>query len=140
VLSDFQAEDATLKGDSLWQVVEIVIAGVPTVLDVRLMCLFMSLGRILFQGSVLMNLFNPMRHQVDLRKLKSASYFLETCISWLIKSYQAFISHRFLDGVQFSAFVSSSTLCFFMSSVLRALALAFAFLQAHPSKKTSLKV
>jgi hypothetical protein len=46
-LSDFEAEYATLKGDYLRQVVEIVIGGVPTVLEVRFMCLFMSLGRIL---------------------------------------------------------------------------------------------
>jgi hypothetical protein len=51
-LSDFEAENVTLKGDFLWQVVEIVIGGVPTVLEVRLMCFFMSLGRILLQGSV----------------------------------------------------------------------------------------
>ena len=67
-LSDFEAENATLKGDYLWQVVEIVIGGIPTVLEVRFMGLFMSLGRILLQGSVLKNLFGPMRHQVDLRK------------------------------------------------------------------------
>jgi hypothetical protein len=51
-LSDFDAENATLKGDYLWQVVEIVIGGVPTVLEVYFMCLFMSLGRLLLQGSV----------------------------------------------------------------------------------------
>jgi len=68
--SDFETEDATLKGDYLWHVVEIVIGGVPTVLDVRFMCLFMSLGRILLQGSVLTNLVGPMRHQVDLRKVE----------------------------------------------------------------------
>jgi len=66
-LSHFEAEDAMLKGDYLWQVVEIVIGGVPTVLEVRFMCLCMSPGRILLQGSILMNLFGPMRHQVDLR-------------------------------------------------------------------------
>jgi len=33
------------------------------------MCLFMPLGRILLQGSVSMNLFGPIRHQVDLRKV-----------------------------------------------------------------------
>ena len=48
-LSDFEAENATLKGDYLRQVVEIVIGGVPTVLEVCFMCLFMSLGRILLQ-------------------------------------------------------------------------------------------
>jgi len=69
-LSDFEAENATLKGDYLRQVVEIVIGGVPTVLEVRFMCLFMSLGRILLQGSVTTNLFDPMRHQVALRKVE----------------------------------------------------------------------
>jgi len=59
-LSDFEAEDATLKGDSLWQVVEIVIGGVPTILEVCFMCLFMSLSRILLQGSVSTNLLGPM--------------------------------------------------------------------------------
>jgi hypothetical protein len=65
-LTDFQAEDVTLNGDYLWQVVEIVIGGVPTVLEVRFMCWFMSLGRILLQGSVSTNLFDPIRHQVEL--------------------------------------------------------------------------
>jgi hypothetical protein len=36
-LSDFEAEDATLKGHYLRQVVEIAIGGVPTVLEVRFM-------------------------------------------------------------------------------------------------------
>jgi hypothetical protein len=63
-LSDFKAEDATLKGDYLWQVVEIVIGGVPTVLEVRFMCLFMTLSTILLQGALSTNLFGPMRHQV----------------------------------------------------------------------------
>ena len=66
-LSDFEAENATLEGDYLWQVVENVIGSVPTILGVRLICLFMPLGRILLQGSVSMNHFDPVRHQVDLR-------------------------------------------------------------------------
>jgi hypothetical protein len=37
-LSDFEAENATLKGIYLWQVVEIVIGSVPTVLDGCFMC------------------------------------------------------------------------------------------------------
>jgi hypothetical protein len=45
-LSDFEAENAMLKGDYLRQVVEIVIGGVPTVLEICFMCFFMSLGRI----------------------------------------------------------------------------------------------
>jgi len=64
-LSDFEAENATLQGDQLWQVVKIVIRGVQNVIEVRFMCLFMSLGTILLQGSISRNLFNPMRHQVD---------------------------------------------------------------------------
>jgi hypothetical protein len=60
----------TLKCDYLRQVVEIVIGSVPTVLEVRFMCLFMCLGRILLQGSLSTNLFDPMRHQVDLPKVE----------------------------------------------------------------------
>jgi len=69
-LSDFEAEDATLKGNYLWQVVEIVIGGIPTVLEARSMSLCMSLGRIMLQGSVSTNLFDPMRHHVKLRKVE----------------------------------------------------------------------
>jgi hypothetical protein len=65
--SDFEADNATLNGDYLWQVVVIVIGGVPTVLEVGFMCFFLSLGRKLLQGSVSMNLFGPMRPPVDLR-------------------------------------------------------------------------
>jgi hypothetical protein len=54
-LSDFQAENAMLKGDYLRQVDDIVIGGIPTVLEVRFMYLFMSLGRILWQGFVMRN-------------------------------------------------------------------------------------
>jgi len=55
-----------LKGDYLCQVVEIVIGGFPTVLEVGFMCLSMALGRILLQGSISTNLFDPMRHHVHL--------------------------------------------------------------------------
>jgi len=58
-LCDFEAENATMKADSLLQVVEIVIGGVPTFHKVRFMLLFMSLSRILLQGSVSTNLFGP---------------------------------------------------------------------------------
>jgi hypothetical protein len=64
-LSDFKTENATLKRDYLRQGVEIVIGGVSTILAVRFMSLFMSLGRLLLQGSVPTSLFNPMRYQVD---------------------------------------------------------------------------
>jgi len=69
-LSDFEAENATLKGDYLQQVVQIVIGGAPTVLEIRFMCLFMSLSRILLQGSMSTNPFDPVRHQVDRRKVE----------------------------------------------------------------------
>jgi hypothetical protein len=69
-LPDFDAENATLKVDYLQQVVEIVIGGVPTVLEIRFMCWFVSLGRKLLQDSVSTNLFDPVRHQVDLRKVE----------------------------------------------------------------------
>jgi hypothetical protein len=52
------------------QVVEFMIGGVPTVLEVYLMCLFMSLSRRLYQGSVSTNLFDPLRHQVDLQEVE----------------------------------------------------------------------
>jgi hypothetical protein len=64
-LSDFNAGDATLKADYLWKVVEVVIGGIPTVLEVHCMCLYMTLGRILLQGSISMNLFDPITQHVD---------------------------------------------------------------------------
>jgi hypothetical protein len=69
-LSDFEAENATLTGHYGRQVVEIVIGGIPTVLEARLICLLMSLSRMLLQGSVSTNLFDQMRHPVDLRKVE----------------------------------------------------------------------
>jgi hypothetical protein len=67
-----------LKGDYLPQVVEIVIGGVPTVLEVRLMCFFMSIGSVLLQGTVSTNLIDPMRHQVDFRKVQVGTQLLGT--------------------------------------------------------------
>ena len=64
-LSDFEPENATLKRDYFRQVVDIVIGGVPTVHEVHFMCLFMSLGRILLQGSISTHQFDPMRPHVD---------------------------------------------------------------------------
>jgi len=63
-LSDFEAENAILKGGYLWQGVEIVIGGISTILEICFMYLFMSLGRILLQGYITTILFDPMRHQV----------------------------------------------------------------------------
>jgi len=64
-LSNFEAENATPKGDHLQRLVEIVIRGVQSVLEIKFMSLFMSIVRIQWQGSVLMNLFDPGSHQVD---------------------------------------------------------------------------
>jgi len=64
-LSNFEVENAILKGNYLRQVVEIVIGGVPTVLEVCFICVAMSLGRILLQLSIVTNLFDSMGHQVD---------------------------------------------------------------------------
>jgi len=47
-LSDFETENATQKGDYLWQAVEIVIGGFPTVLGIRFMSAVMPLGRVLW--------------------------------------------------------------------------------------------
>jgi hypothetical protein len=68
-LADFEVEDATLNSNYVLRVVEIVIGGVPPVLEVRFMCLCISLGRILIQHSVSTNLFNRLKHQVDLSKV-----------------------------------------------------------------------
>jgi hypothetical protein len=68
--SDFEAENATLIGDFLSHIVEIVIGGIPTVLEVRFMCLFVLLSRLLLQGSISTNLVDSMRLHVDLRKVE----------------------------------------------------------------------
>jgi hypothetical protein len=69
-LSDFEGENATVKGDYSRQVVEIVIEGIPTIHEIRFMCMFMTLGRILLEGSVSTNLFDPVRHHMDHPKVE----------------------------------------------------------------------
>ena len=51
-LSEFEVENARLKCDCLRKIVEIVIGGVQTVVEIQLICLFMSLCRLLLQCSV----------------------------------------------------------------------------------------
>jgi hypothetical protein len=70
--SDFEPEDAKLKGVILWQVLEIMIGGIPTIIEVYMLGMFRSLGRILLQGSVSTNLCDPMRHRVDLQEVEDA--------------------------------------------------------------------
>jgi len=67
---DFEAENAMLTGNYLQQAVENVIGGISTSLEVNSIFLFMSLRRIPLQGFVLTNLFDPMRHLVDLQKVE----------------------------------------------------------------------
>jgi hypothetical protein len=139
-LPDFEAENATLKGDYFRQVVEIVIRGVPTVREVHFMCFFMSLGRILLQGPVKMNLFDPMRHQVDLRRV-------EVTIQLLGNIY--LVADMILPGVHFSPLLGrrpSFSICFlvYLSLLLefrpQGIGFVLRLLPARPSKETSLKV
>jgi hypothetical protein len=83
--SDVEAENATLQDDYLRQVVEMVIGGSPTVLEVRFMCLFMSLDRILLQGAVLTNLFDPMKSTSP-----AVAYGCRGCNSFLLKDEQLY--------------------------------------------------
>jgi hypothetical protein len=69
-LSELEAENTTVKRDYLRQEVEIVMRGVLIVHEVRFMCLFLYLGRILLNGYVSTNLFDLLRHQVDLRSVE----------------------------------------------------------------------
>jgi hypothetical protein len=124
----------------LRQVVEIVIGGVPTILEVCFMYLFMSLSRILLPGSIWTDLLNLMRHQVDLRNVEFNFQLLRNIY---------LVADIILPGILFSPLLGqhlrisifcSSTFHFFTSSILRALAWAFTLLPAHPSMKTSGKV
>jgi hypothetical protein len=138
--SDFEAETVTLKGEWLWCVVEIVSGGVPTILDVRFMCLLKSLGRILLEGSVSKNLFNPIRHQLYLGKVQVGIRLLGN-IYLMADIIPQGVNFAVLLGQRSSfSMCSLSTIRFCMSSVLRELALACAWLPARPSNKTSLKV
>jgi len=139
-LSDCEAENATLKCDFFWQVVEIVIGGIPTVIEVRFVCLFMFLGIILLQGFIPTTLFNQMRYKLDLQKVPVGIQLFGNLY---------LVANLILQGIYFVLLLgwrlslsnfSSSTFRFFMSSMLRALALALTYLPACPTKKTSFKV
>jgi hypothetical protein len=140
LVSDFEAENAMLKGNYLWQVLEIGFGGVPTVLEVRFMCLFMPLRRILLQGSVSTNLFVPKTHPVDLRKV-------QVRIGLLGDIYH--LADKILQGIPFAPHrrrhpgfsnVSPSIFRFCTRSILTALALAVVLLPACHSKKTPWEV
>jgi hypothetical protein len=76
--------------------VEIVIGGVPTVLEVGYMCLFISLGRILVQDSVSTNLFGPMRHQLDLRKVEVWNWAPHQYLSCVVLATVPYLEPRVL--------------------------------------------
>ena len=67
-----------LIGYYLWQVVELMIGGVPTIVLVHFMWLWISLGRILLEGSITTNRFNSMRHSMDLRNVEIGIQLLWT--------------------------------------------------------------
>jgi len=68
-ISDFDADNVRQKDYYFGQEVEIVIGGVPTVLKIRFKCMFMSRCRILLQRAVSTNLFDRVKHDVDLRNV-----------------------------------------------------------------------
>jgi hypothetical protein len=68
-LADFKEENAMLKGECLQQAVEIGFEGIPIVLEVRLLRLFIFLGGIQLKGFISTNLYDPLRHQLGLRKV-----------------------------------------------------------------------
>jgi hypothetical protein len=75
-LSGFEADYVTLNSDFFRQVVEIVIESIQTVLEICVIWFFLTLGRILIQGSISTKLFAPLKHQVDLRKVEIHIYRL----------------------------------------------------------------
>ena len=76
--SDFNAEDVTLSGHDFCQLVENIIGGIPTVVEVRVMLLFTYLTGILFQSSVLTNLFDSFRHYVKFRTVEVGIHLIGT--------------------------------------------------------------
>jgi hypothetical protein len=105
-LSDVEAENAMLNGDYFWPVVDIVIGGVPTALEVRYMYLFMTLGRIQLKVSVSTNLFDLTRRQADLWQVDVAIELLG--ITYLV-------ADLIPTGVQFTALLGrppSFSICF----------------------------
>jgi hypothetical protein len=70
MLSSSKPEDATLKGDFLFEVQVIVIGGSQTILEVRFLGMFLALSKRLLQGCISMNMFESMRQLVDLHKVE----------------------------------------------------------------------
>jgi len=137
-LWNIAAENATQQAESLLQAIQIVIGGVPTILEGCFMCLFISLCRIQLQGSASRNLVDPMSPQVHLPTGQGG-----------IKHIRHFylMADIIPPGIQVGPFLGRRprfTICILIyllllhNSVRREMALAFALLQAHLSKKTSL--
>lgn len=139
-LFDFEAQNATLNGDLMGQVLEIAIGGDTTVLEVYFMCLLMSLGRQLLQGCVSRNVFHPMSHDADIQNVEVGIYLLGNL------NLEADIISL---GLHFSPLLglspSFSIHCLIYIPLLHefraeGIALAFHSFPTRQSKKASLKV
>jgi hypothetical protein len=100
----------------------------------------MSLGSILLEGSVLANLFDPMRPQLDQRKVEGGISLLQIIYPIGDILPQVHILGCVSDHIEITAFTSLSAFRSIASPILRASALAFTWLPARPSNKFSLKV
>jgi len=69
-LSDHEVENTMLHGDHLRQELVSVIEGIPTIFEVHFMHMFRSRLSITMKDSLLTNLFDPVRHQVNCRKVE----------------------------------------------------------------------
>jgi hypothetical protein len=107
-ISDYEAEHAALPSRYFWQVVEIVIRGVLTVVEVGFICVFISLSRILLQFSLSTNLFGPIQHHVDI-------WIVQVGIK--MHEYNYPMAEIIPPGVHFARFLGrnlSFSICFFV--------------------------
>ena len=139
-LSYPDAANTTLKGDYLQLVLEIVLGGVPTVLEVRLLWLFMFLGIVLLQGSESTKLFDPLSQQADLRMVKVGIQLVGDIYlgADIIPPHVSFVSLLELcPTFGISVLIYHSLLHEFHA---QGIGFGLRFLPVCPSKKTSLKV
>jgi len=139
-LSDSKVENATLNVEFMRQLVVIVIGGVPTILEVRSVCLFMSVGTILLKCSISPTVFDPRKHQVDLRKD-------EVGFPQLGNIYP--VADEIPPGIHFAPLlelgpsfslcfrIKLSVVCWFRS---HGMGFGLLLLPARPGKKTSMKM
>jgi hypothetical protein len=107
-LADFKEENPILKGECLQQAVEIGFEGIPIVLEVRLLRLFIFLGGIQLKGFISTNLYDLLRHQLGLRTV-------EVGIQLFTNIY--FVADIILPGVHLAPFLGqppSFNICFYI--------------------------